>query len=156
MGVDRCRFWERYRINSDLVDMSVYIWRVILLKSSSISISRFPVIFAGLCLLLVACAPGIDSSDPAGSGEPVGEAYQAVSSTGERYADFDIITVLPRDAIQAIDNPQFVSAEEAGEQYDDSELILGVELNGDARAYSIPLLSSHEIVNDNVGGVKIA
>ena len=121
-----------------------------MLKSSPSFISRFPVVFAGLCLLLVACAPGIDSSELAG------EAYQATSSTGERYADYDIITILPHDAIQAIDNPQFVSAEEAGEQYDDNELILGIELNGDARAYSIPLLSSHEIVNDNVGGVKIA
>ena len=33
---------------------------------------------------------------------------------------------------------------------------LGVEFNGDARAYSVPLLSSHEIVNDTVGGVKIS
>jgi hypothetical protein len=125
-------------------------------KSSPSLNSRFAVVFASLCLLLVACAPGIDSGEPAGSGASVEEAYQAASSTGERYADYNIITVLPRDAIQAIDNPQFVSAEEAGEQYDDDELILGVELNGDARAYSIPLLSSHEIVNDNVGGVKIA
>ena len=130
--------------------VTVNTWRDILFKSSPSFKSRFPVFFASLCLLLVACAQGIDS------GEPAGEAYLAASSTGERYADYDIVTILPRDAIQAIDNPQFVSAEEADEQYDDDELILGVELNGDARAYSIPLLSSHEIVNDNVGGVKIA
>jgi hypothetical protein len=49
-----------------------------------------------------------------------------------------------------------LTAEEADGAYDDDELIMGVEFNGDARAYSIPLLSSHEIVNDTVGGVKIA
>jgi hypothetical protein len=118
--------------------------------------SRIPVFFAGLCLLLIACAPRIDSGQQAASREVAAESNQATSSTGESYDDYNIVTLLPRDAIPAIDNPQFVSAEEAGEQYDDDELILGVEFNGDARAYSIPLLSSHEIVNDTVGGVKIA
>ena len=78
------------------------------------------------------------------------------ASTGERFSDYDIVTVLPRDAIPAIDNPKFISVEEAYESYAEDELILGVEFNGDARAYSIPMLSSHEIVNDTVGGVKLA
>jgi hypothetical protein len=70
--------------------------------------------------------------------------------------DLEIITLLPRDGIPAIDNPTFISAEEAKEQYTPDELIIGVNFDGDARAYSIPLLSSHEIVNDTVGGRKIA
>ncbi len=70
--------------------------------------------------------------------------------------DYEIVTLLPRDAIPAIDNPQFLTAAEADEFYDPNELIIGVEFAGDARAYSIPLLSSHEIVNDTVGGEKIA
>jgi hypothetical protein len=36
------------------------------------------------------------------------------------------------------------------------EMVIGVEINGDRRAYSVPLLSSHEIVNDVVGGKKVA
>ena len=67
-----------------------------------------------------------------------------------------MITLLPRDAIPAIDNPQFLDANEANEFYDPDELIIGVEFNGEARAYSVPFLSNHEIVNDTVGGVKIA
>ncbi|UCG22867.1 MAG: DUF3179 domain-containing protein [Chloroflexota bacterium] len=112
--------------------------------------NALPLWLVGLCLVLVACAQAVDS------GEPASEASQEKSSAGETFADYDIVTLLPRDAIQAIDNPQFVSAAEADEQYSDQELILGVEFNGDARAYSVPLLSSHEIVNDTVGGVKIA
>lgn len=73
-----------------------------------------------------------------------------------RYEEYEIITLLPLDGIPAIDNPQFLSAEEAWDFYDPDELVIGVEFNGDARAYSIPHLSSHEIVNDTVGGVKIA
>ena len=114
------------------------------------AMNSFPFWLTGLCLLLVACAQAVDS------GGPTEEAGQETSSAGESFADYDIVTLLPRDAIQAIDNPQFVSAAEADEQYSDEELVLGVEFNGDARAYSVPLLSSHEIVNDTVGGVKIA
>ncbi|GAB4269706.1 MAG: hypothetical protein Kow0080_13580 [Candidatus Promineifilaceae bacterium] len=74
----------------------------------------------------------------------------------ERYADLEIVTLLPRDAIPAIDDPEFLTAEEANGFYDPDELIIGVEFNGEARAYSVPFLSNHEIVNDEVGGEKIA
>lgn len=70
--------------------------------------------------------------------------------------DYDIVSILPKDAIPAIFDPTFLSADEADEFYAPEELVLGVEIDGDARAYSIPYLSSHEIVNDTVGGVHIA
>lgn len=70
--------------------------------------------------------------------------------------DFRIITLLPRDAIPAIDDPVFVTADEAGAEYAPDEQVIGVVFNGEARAYSIALLSRREIVNDNVGGHKIA
>ncbi len=73
-----------------------------------------------------------------------------------RYDEFEIITLLPQDAIPAIDNPIFHTADEADDFYEPDELVMGVVFNGDARAYSVPHLSRHEIVNDEVGGVKIA
>ena len=74
----------------------------------------------------------------------------------DKYADLEIVTLLPRDAIPAIDDPQFLSSAEADDFYDPNELVIGVEFEGDARAYSVPFLSNHEIVNDTVSGVKIA
>lgn len=74
----------------------------------------------------------------------------------DKYADYTIVTLLPRDAIPAIDNPQFLQPGAADEFYDPDELIIGVEFEGNARAYSVPFLSNHEIVNDTVGGRKIA
>lgn len=74
----------------------------------------------------------------------------------EKYADLEIVTLLPRDAIPAIDNPQFLSATEADEFYDENELVMGVSFDGEARAYSVPFLSNHEIVNDTISGRKIA
>ena len=38
----------------------------------------------------------------------------------------------------------------------DDELVIGVSIDGDHRAYSVPHLSRHEIVNDVVGGRPIA
>jgi hypothetical protein len=70
--------------------------------------------------------------------------------------ELNIVTLLGFDGIQSIENPRFVTRDVADETYDPTELILGVEIEGDARAYSVPLLSRHEIVNDVVGGKPIA
>ncbi len=73
---------------------------------------------------------------------------------GER--TFDIVTLLPPDAIPAIDAPRFLTAREADDEYAPDELVLGVALDGDSRAYSTSYLDRHEIVNDTVAGRKIA
>ena len=70
--------------------------------------------------------------------------------------DYEIVTLLPYDAIPAIDDPQYYDVEEADREYDPDELVIGIDFNGEARAYSVPLLSRHEIVNDTVGGVKLS
>ena len=63
-----------------------------------------------------------------------------------------IRTILPRDAIPAILDPQFVSGTEAEAQMAAAELVIGLSINGDHRAYAIAQLSAHEVVNDVVGG----
>jgi len=68
----------------------------------------------------------------------------------------EIVTILGFDAIPAILDPEFVTAQEASLEYDPEEEVLGVSINGEHRAYPIKLLSRHEIVNDVVGGVPIA
>ena len=78
------------------------------------------------------------------------------SQDSRNYDELEIVTLLPRDGIPAIDNPEFLSVEEADSEYAPDELVIGVNYDGDARAYSIPFLSGHEIVNDTVGGRKIA
>jgi Protein of unknown function (DUF3179) len=60
-----------------------------------------------------------------------------------------------KDAIPALVNPKLISAVEATYLTDD-ELVFGVEINGDARAYPLRILDWHEMVNDVVGGVPVA
>ncbi|MDR4492029.1 MAG: DUF3179 domain-containing protein [Candidatus Nitrosocosmicus sp.] len=62
----------------------------------------------------------------------------------------------PPDGIPSIDNPQFVSVENAESFMDDSDLVLGVDINGDIRGYPLQILVWHEIVNDIVGETPIA
>lgn len=68
----------------------------------------------------------------------------------------EIVTVLPRDAIPSIDAPRFVSARDAMKFMAPDEMVIGFEVGGEARAYSVPLLSAHEIVNDQIRGRAIA
>ncbi len=63
-----------------------------------------------------------------------------------------IHTVLPKDAIRAIFEPEFVPAANVA----DEAAMIGVVLNNEAHAYSAVLLNSNEIVNDTVGGVPVA
>ena len=74
----------------------------------------------------------------------------------EEEMDLEIVSLLGFDAIPAILDPQFVSVDEADAWMAPDELVLGLSINGDSRAYSVPMLSSHEIVNDSVGGKKLA
>lgn len=62
-----------------------------------------------------------------------------------------------REKFHALINPKFISMEEAEKDtsISDSTRFLFVNINGDARAYSVDLLTHHEIVNDVVGGEPI-
>lgn len=70
------------------------------------------------------------------------------------YTDDAIRTLLPFDAIPAIIDPQFVPANDA--KLDADAPVIGVAFNDESHAYSLYLLNGHEIVNDVVGGLKIA
>ncbi len=82
----------------------------------------------------------------------------AASGTGfnTNAVDLKIVTVLGRDGIPAIFDPQFLGPEDAAAQMKANERVIGLSIDGDHRAYPLNLLSRHEIVNDTVGGVPVA
>lgn len=57
--------------------------------------------------------------------------------------------VLPRGALRSIDQPRFVTSREA--KISEDAWVFGVVVEGQARAYNLNLLNSHEVVNDQVG-----
>lgn len=99
-------------------------------------------------------APAATSPSQSGASTPTAGQPNATPTTIER--DLDVVTVLAKDAIPAIRSPEFVDATGAEAWMNADEPIIGVELDGDARAYPVAMLSRHEIVNDTVGGVPIA
>ena len=62
----------------------------------------------------------------------------------------------PRDGIPPVDDPKFISPEDASAWLGDQEPVIAFELNGDSRAYPLQILTLHEIVNDVVGGVPVS
>ncbi|MBA2566926.1 MAG: DUF3179 domain-containing protein [Thermoleophilaceae bacterium] len=62
----------------------------------------------------------------------------------------------PRDGIPPIDEPSYVSQDEAEDFLSDREPVLVVEQSGEARAYPLQILVWHEIVNDELEGRPIA
>lgn len=61
----------------------------------------------------------------------------------------------PRDGIPSIDEPVFVKASEE-EFVSDSDIVIGLEINGETKAYPLFILVWHEIVNDEVGGIPVS
>ncbi len=61
----------------------------------------------------------------------------------------------PKDGIPSIDNPNFAKVKDS-QFVSDSDVVIGLEIDGDSRAYPLFILVWHEIVNDQVGGVPVA
>ena len=61
----------------------------------------------------------------------------------------------PKDGIPSIDDPKFAEIQDS-HFMSDSDTVIGLEINGEAKAYPIFILVWHEIVNDNVGGVPVS
>ena len=59
------------------------------------------------------------------------------------------------DGITSLDNPKMIAANDADYLLDD-DLVFGVEINGDIRAYPLRIMGWHEMFNDTIGGVPVA
>lgn len=76
--------------------------------------------------------------DPVAAGESLPERYREL---------------LPRDAIRPIYRPTFVRAADVA--WNAEALIIGVVLDGEARAYPVSYLTSREMVVDRLSGIPI-
>jgi hypothetical protein len=95
-------------------------------------------------LLIIACQQSVTVA------EPSSELPGVQQVDGDR-----VHKLLAPDAIPAIDEPRFVSASEASFMRDD-EPVVGVVIDGVAKAYSTWHLDQHEIVNDSFAGKPVA
>jgi hypothetical protein len=66
----------------------------------------------------------------------------------------DFKQIIPRGQIASVDEPRFVPASKA--KLPPEAWVLGISIDGQARAYSLNLLNRHEIVNDAIGEKSFA
>ena len=84
---------------------------------------------------------------------------QQVQVAEQRLAELEANLVVgnPRkDGIPAIDNPTYVSAQEAEQFMEDDDGIFGIVYQGTAKAFPQKILVWHEIVNDQIAGDRIS
>ncbi|MEM8731552.1 MAG: DUF3179 domain-containing protein [Pseudomonadota bacterium] len=60
-----------------------------------------------------------------------------------------------KDGIPSLDNPELIEAEQADYMRGD-DLVFGVSINGDSRAYPLRIMGWHEMFNEVIGGVPVA
>lgn len=100
-------------------------------------------------LVMAAVVIGLALTIPAAAQRPEPKVVATVGGD-------DVYQVLPVGAIPAIDDPTFVSGAAANAQMSAAEPVLGIVVDGEARAYSLWQLDAHEIVNDEIKGTAIA
>lgn len=97
--------------------------------------------------------------DPFDGEQPkFGLGYWEKTDFCQHSVDFDDILSggPPPDGIPPIDNPKFVSISEADGWLEGVEPVISLIVEGDARAYPLQIMTWHEIVNDEVGGLPVA
>ena len=60
-----------------------------------------------------------------------------------------------QDGIPPLRNPEMINASEA-DYLSDSDVVFGIEINGDVRAFPKRILAWHEMFTDTVGGIPVA
>jgi len=129
----------------------------------------------GLVAVLIISSPG-PVSTPAlaqAEAEPTIQALrpgqledpgQPRFGTGGWRTDFSISSVHfddivsggpPKDGIPAIDAPAFESIADARTWIDGHSPVIALEVNGEAKAYPMAVMTWHEIANDTIGGVPV-
>ena len=92
-------------------------------------------------------APGV------GFDGSIDEIIGADGAVAAGFADADYVQLRRRDDIPPVYAPQFVPAADAA--LPDDAPIIGLIVNGSARAYPLGILYRREMVNDVVGGVPV-
>jgi hypothetical protein len=79
-----------------------------------------------------------ETYDPVRAGEPLPPGFRQL---------------LRRDAILPVYDPEFLPAAESG--WDDDTLVIGLDLDGEAKAYPIRFLNRREMVVDSIAGIPV-
>ena len=86
---------------------------------------------------------------------PLSRVAHAEPLTEEDY-DAHARQVVPRDKFPVLFDPKLASVAQADKVLEDDELVIGVTVGDEAKAYPVHVMGVHELVNDVCGDVPIA
>lgn len=68
------------------------------------------------------------------------------------------VQVLPKDSFPVLNNPKFVDIERAEKKkyVAGNDAVIGIAIDGVAKAYQIKVMGVHELANDIIAGIPIA
>ena len=110
-------------------------------------------------------APSSTGDEPTPAGEPSASSPSAPSpTTTSPVSPYDPVAageilpegyreLLPRDAIRPVYRPSFVRAADVA--WNAEALVIGVVVDGEAKAYPVSYLNSREMVVDRLAGIPI-
>ena len=116
---------------------------------------RRPVLWAVVAALALAAGIVAIASRPSTPSNPTGAVLEAGGPAFDPIRAVEIQSILPRDAIPALIKPAYMTPSQASD-INNQEEVIGVVVDGDARAYPLSTLSAHEIVDDDIGGQPVA
>ena len=111
----------------------------------------FALVGVALVAAVVSVVPGASVQTEPGRIVAPDNQYDPVEA-GEPLPD-DFRQVLPRDAILPVYNPTFVQADQS--DWAGETLVIGVAIEGDARAYPVSFLNRREMVVDRIAGTPV-
>jgi hypothetical protein len=76
-------------------------------------------------------------------------------TTRHKVALSEISIVLPKGAFPKIDYPEFLGKDMGLKAFFIHEPVISIEIKGQAKAYPLNMLTTHEISNDTLGGIPI-
>jgi len=116
---------------------------------------RYPVVMVliGIVGLLPGCAAAGDVRQPTRSPAGADGTTLTARPMPNPEPDYRYNQLLGRGPIRPVYAPEFVPADQA--PLPDDELVLGIEIDGHAKAYPISVLNFREMVNDELAGVPI-
>jgi hypothetical protein len=104
-------------------------------------------VLIALAILAASCGTAI-SETPA-----VTQPAEMVEMEATETPEYRWDQLLSRDSILPIYEPEMVPGDEVS--YEDDELVMGIAIDGEAKAYLVSVLNSREMVNDELAGIPI-
>lgn len=122
-----------------------------LFSSLTVQYAIAAAVLAAITAFALSGSPAQPTAGPTGVRADPAEVYNPVLA-GEVLPD-GFRQVLPRDAIAPVYDPSFVAGSEIG--WPGDAQVIGVDLDGEAKAYPVSFLNGREMVVDEIAGVPI-